>query len=197
MEEALTLFSSRGYQGTSVKNIADAVGIRDSSLYKHFKSKKEIFETIVEEMAKRMEAMSHTFGLPDDTSVEAAAFAYGGITEDELVELSKNVFLFYLRDSFAGRFRRMLTIEQYRDREIAAVYRKIYMEDSIRYQTVLFEEMIRQGVFAEADARAMAINFYAPIFFLLNKYDSQDCDVEEGLGELERQVREFARIYHK
>lgn len=180
-----------------MKNIADAVGIRDSSLYKHFKSKKEIFETIVEEMAKRMEAMSHTFGLPDDTSVEAAAFAYGGITEDELVELSKNVFLFYLRDSFAGRFRRMLTIEQYRDREIAAVYRKIYMEDSIRYQTVLFEEMIRQGVFAEADARAMAINFYAPIFFLLNKYDSQDCDVEEGLGELERQVREFARIYHK
>ena len=91
----------------------------------------------------------------------------------------------------------MLTIEQYRDREIAAVYRKIYMEDSIRYQTVLFEEMIRQGVFREADARAMAINFYAPIFFLLNKYDSPECSVEDGLEELERQVREFARIYHK
>ena len=197
VEEALTLFSSRGYQGTSVKNIADAVGIKDSSLYKHFKSKKEIFETIVEEMARRMEAMSHTFGLPDDTTVEAAAFAYGVISVEELVELSRKVFLFYLQDPFAGRFRRMLTIEQYRDREIAAVYRKIYMEDSIRYQTVLFEELIRQGVFREADARAMAINFYAPIFFLLNKYDSPECSVEDGLEELERQVREFARIYHK
>lgn len=57
--------------------------------------------------------------------------------------------------------------------------------------------MIRQGVFREADARAMAINFYAPIFFLLNKYDSPECSVEDGLEELERQVREFARIYHK
>lgn len=197
VEEALTLFSSRGYQGTSVKNIAEAVGIKDSSLYKHFKSKKEIFETIVEEMARRMEAMSHTFGLPDDTSMEEAAIAYGGITEDELVELSKKVFLFYLQDPFAGRFRRMLTIEQYRDQEIAAVYRKIYMEDSIRYQTVLFGEMIRQGVFSGTDARAMAVNFYAPIFFLLNKYDGGDSNVEDGLEELERQVREFVRIYQK
>ena len=76
-------------------------------------------------MARRMEAMSHTFGLPDDTTVEAAAFAYGVISVEELVELSRKVFLFYLQDPFAGRFRRMLTIEQYRDREIAAVYRKI------------------------------------------------------------------------
>lgn len=34
VKEALTLFSKHGYQGTSVKNIADAVGIKDSSLYK-------------------------------------------------------------------------------------------------------------------------------------------------------------------
>ena len=39
IEEALNLFSRKGYQGTSVKNIAEAVGIRDSSLYKHFRSK--------------------------------------------------------------------------------------------------------------------------------------------------------------
>lgn len=195
VEEALTLFSTKGYHGTSVKNIADAVGIKDSSLYKHFKSKKEIFDTIVREMGRRMEEMSHNFGLPDEESMEKAAAAYGRITEAELIELSKSVFLFYLRDSFAGRFRRMLTIEQYRDREIAAVYRKIYMEDSIRYQEELFGEMIRHGIFAEADARAVAINFYAPIFFLLNKYDQQEEHIAEALGELERQIGEFYRIY--
>lgn len=37
-EEALTLFAEKGYKGTSVKNIADAVGIKDASLYNHFKS---------------------------------------------------------------------------------------------------------------------------------------------------------------
>ena len=60
IDEALTLFSTKGYQGTSVKNIADAVGIKDSSLYKHYKSKKEIFDTIVLEMSMRMEGMSRT-----------------------------------------------------------------------------------------------------------------------------------------
>ena len=60
VEEALTLFSIQGYQGTSVKIIADKVGIKDSSLSKHFSSKKEIFDTIVQEMSVRMEAVSYT-----------------------------------------------------------------------------------------------------------------------------------------
>ena len=64
IEEALTLFAEKGYQGTSVKNIADAVGIKDSSLYKHYKSKQEIFDTIVQEMSLRMERISLDFGLP-------------------------------------------------------------------------------------------------------------------------------------
>ena len=55
VDEALTLFSTKGYKGTSVKSIADAVGIKDSSLYKHFKSKRDIFDTIVIEMQNRMQ----------------------------------------------------------------------------------------------------------------------------------------------
>ena len=48
IDESLSLFSIKGYKGTSVKNIADAVGIKDASLYKHFKSKQEILDTLVE-----------------------------------------------------------------------------------------------------------------------------------------------------
>ena len=46
--EALTLFSQNGYNGVSINAIANAVGIRDSSIYKHYKSKQDIYETIVE-----------------------------------------------------------------------------------------------------------------------------------------------------
>ena len=131
VEEALTLFSIQGYQGTSVKNIADKVGIKDSSLYKHFSSKKEIFDTIVQEMSVRMEEMSRAFGLPDEKNLAEAAILYGTITIDQLLGLSRQIFLFYLKDEFASRFRRMLAIEQYRNREIYEVYRGIFMNAAI------------------------------------------------------------------
>ena len=41
----------------------------------------------------------------------------------------------------------------------------------------------------------MALHFYAPIFFLLNKYDQEPEQEKEALMVLERHVREFARIY--
>lgn len=195
IEEALTLFSVQGYQGTSVKNIADRVGIKDSSLYKHFKSKKEIFDTIVLEMSVRMANMSIEYGLPDDKNPTEAARIYETITADELVRLSKKIFLFYLRDPFAARFRRMLTMEQYRNREIYAVYRGIFMDAAIRYQTELFGELIRHGAFKPADPKTMAVNFYSPIFFLLTQYDQEPEKEEEALIAIERQVTEFVRIY--
>lgn len=128
--------------------------------------------------------------------MEAAAKVYGKLSVDGLLELSRKIFLFYLKDEFASRFRRMLTIEQYSDKRIYEVYRKIFMVDSITYQTALFQEMMRQRVFSEGDPAAMAMNFYAPIYFLLNKYDQMPGAEEEAMGELERHVREFCRIYN-
>ena len=197
IEKALTLFAENGYQGTSVKNIADAVGIKDSSLYKHFKSKKEIFDIIVQEMSSRMEQMSLGYGLPDEDGMESAAALYGALTLGALLDLSKKIFLFYLKDEFAARFRRMLTIEQYRDREIYEVYRQIFMEAGITYQAALFEEMCRQGIFRSSSPEIMALHFYAPIFFLLNKYDQEPEKEEEALNVLEAHVREFARVYRQ
>ena len=94
VKEALTLFSKHGYQGTSVKNIADAVGIKDSSLYKHFKSKKEIFDTIVQEMSVRMEQMSKEYGLPDEHDMAEAAELYGSISEEGILALVKRFSCF-------------------------------------------------------------------------------------------------------
>ena len=41
----------------------------------------------------------------------------------------------------------------------------------------------------------MALSFYAPIFFLLSKYANLEGREEEALENLERQVREFFRVY--
>ena len=197
IEEALTLFSQKGFKGTSVKNIADAVGIKDSSLYKHFHSKQEIFDTILEEMRNRMEHMSFEMGLPPDNNVKNQATAYGSLTVAAMRKLSRKILVFYLKDDFISRFWRMANMEQYRNSEVYEIFRHIFMEESLIYQKALFQEMIEEGYFISADASVMAMNFYTPIFFLLNKYAGRSEEYEEALMVLDKQVLEFCRIYKK
>ena len=194
-EEALTLFSIKGYKGTSVKSIADAVGIKDSSLYKHFSCKKDILDTVVQEMENRMSGLSFQVGLPSGKSCEAEAKAYGKLTVNGLRTLSRQIFLFYLKDDFASRFWKMAMMEQYHSPEIYTVYHRIFMDESITYQTNLFREMTQQGYFDSADPQVMAINFYSPIFFLLTKYMAEPEKEDTAQALLDKQVTEFYRIY--
>ncbi|WP_444658366.1 TetR/AcrR family transcriptional regulator [Caproiciproducens sp. R2] len=194
IEEALTLFSTKGYKGTSVKNVADAVGIKGSSLYKHFKSKKEIFDTIVKEMQNRMSGLSPVAG-PASGDCKAEANAYGKLNIDGLRTLSRQIFLFYLKDDFVSRFWRMAMMEQYHSPEIYKIYHRIFMEESITYQANLFREMTRQGYFISIDPEIMAVSFYSPIFFLLTKYMGEPEKEETALILLDKQVEEFCRIY--
>lgn len=45
--EASNLFARRGYHGTTTRQIADAVGIRQPSLFHHFPSKRAIMEALL------------------------------------------------------------------------------------------------------------------------------------------------------
>ncbi len=47
-ESAVKLFSEKGYQGTSMRDLASEVGIKESSLYYHFTSKTSILEAILD-----------------------------------------------------------------------------------------------------------------------------------------------------
>lgn len=195
-EEALTLFSCRGYKGTSVKNIADAVGIKDASLYKHFKSKQEIFDSIVELISVHISDLSKQLGMPRyDADHKETSDYYEGLSLQELTALSRKVFLFYLTDPYISRFWKLAHMEQYQNPQIYDMFHCIFMDQAIAYQTQLFHEMMKRGVFYEGDARAAAINFYAPVFLLLNMYAGQKEKAEEALEILDRQIAEFYRIY--
>ncbi len=194
LNEALTLFSMNGYDGVSVKDIANAVGIKDSSLYKHYKSKYHIFETIIQQMANEVGAMHDKLHVPDarkgDVSVNFAE-----MTDETLVKISQELFLFYLRDSIVGRLRRLLIIEQYRNSEIAEIYQKIYIDSAIDYQAEVFRQMIAAGTFIDGDHYLMALHFYSPIFLLLCKVDNMPQKEEEALRVIKEHVIQFGKIY--
>ncbi|WJH24753.1 TetR/AcrR family transcriptional regulator [Pseudarthrobacter defluvii] len=48
LDAAAELFTTQGFASTSTRSIADAVGIRQSSLYHHFKTKDDILEDLLE-----------------------------------------------------------------------------------------------------------------------------------------------------
>ncbi|MGN0352474.1 MAG: TetR/AcrR family transcriptional regulator [Roseburia sp.] len=195
-EEALTLFSTKGYKGTSVKDIAEAVGIKDASLYKHFKSKQEIFDSIVALISDHISDLSKQLGMPQyDGSYGEASDFYKKLSLSNLTMLSRKVFLFYLTDPYISRFWKLAHMEQYQNPQIYEMFHRIFMDNAIAYQTQLFSEMMEQGVFYKGDARAAAINFYAPIFLLLNIYAGQSEKAEEALAILEKQIEEFYRLY--
>lgn len=195
--ESLTLFASNGYKGTTVKSIAAAVGIKDSSLYKHFASKQEILDEIMKAIMLHIDKITKQFGLPTDDNIPATAEYYSKLDEESLVQLSNGIFMFYHKDDMILKFWRMSMMEQFHNKEIYSLFREFFMENSINYQAKLFKEMVAKGTFKEADPQVMAMSFFTPIYFLLSKYSGVTDKDEEILEILDKQVREFCRIYHR
>lgn len=196
VDEALTLFAAKGFRGTTVKDIADAVGIKDASLYKHFKSKKEILNTIVEEAYVHMGNMSDSLGIPSgDGSLEDAAEFFRGINRETIIALGKEVFKFYLTDDYMSRFWKLANLEQYNNRDFYELYRRLFTEEGIEYQKNLFAEMIRMGAFREGNPEVMAYNFYSPIFLLLHRYAGSEGELDEALEIIEKMVGDFYDRY--
>ena len=126
LDKALELFSSRGYDAVSVGEIAQAVGIKAPSLYNHFPSKQAIFDALVESVAAQYtrdtdQISIHVQNAPQDIPVFTA------ITEDALYEKVRQIFEYSLHNETIRRFRRMMTIEQFRSPELSQLYTERYM----------------------------------------------------------------------
>lgn len=197
LDEALTLFSERGYANVYVSDIADRVGIKAPSLYKHFRNKRAIFEGILEEMEKQFLAQA---GMLNITGNDAAADVaiYEMIDEDTLVKLGTDLFLYYLHDDLQRRFRKMLTIEQFQDAELAGVYQQQYIDAPINYQYQMFKMLTSSGFLKaknDEEVMVMTMHFYAPIYLLLTVCDRDPYREVESIQKLESHIRQFNRLY--
>lgn len=121
LDAAAELFSSRGYAATSTRAIAEAVGMRQASLYHYFSTKDEILtallETTVQGPLQVARAVAESDGAPLDRLLELAAF-----DTDQLLAAKYNLGALYHLPELAGdgfaEFRR--------DRaELAELYRSL------------------------------------------------------------------------
>ena len=195
LDKALELFSTQGYDSVSVGEIARAVGIKAPSLYNHFPSKQAIFDAIVESTAAQYEADTgkidiHVQNVTQDIPV------FTEITEDAMFGKVRQIFEYSLHNERISRFRRMMTIEQFRSPELAALYSRRYVERILSYHAGIFRALIAAGEIRAENPDALAMMYVAPVLTLIGVCDRQPERESECLERLSRHVRLFFRMVH-
>ncbi len=196
LDAALSLFSIKGYTAVYVGDIAGAVGIKTPSLYKHFKSKQDIFDSILEEMKTRYQRQALSLNMDGNNPVMDANI-FASTSEDTLVEMGITLFKYYLHDDYACKFRKMLTIEQFNNQALAQLYSQKYVDEPLSYQSTLLSLIINMGELKDFNTNIMALHFYAPIYLLLTICDRHPDKEGEALLTIKNHIRQFRLIYGK
>lgn len=192
LDEALRLFSEKGYSNVYVGDIAEAVGIKAPSLYKHYKGKQEIFDSCVEKFYERMTQMRNGLLLPDTPSSRTS---YEAADINQIIEFAIGLFMFYWKDEVAASFRRMLMIERYRNQNLNKIYEDLFVNGAVQYEETIFSALIAAGIIKGETPHIVALRFYTPIYYLLQKYDMHPELETEAKEELISIVREFCETY--
>jgi len=121
LETALELFAEKGYLGTSMRDIAQRLGITKGALYKHYAGKQEILDSIVERMNRMDYERAAEYEMPE-TQPDGFAEAYLHTPIEKIRTYSMAQFDHWTKDPFASNFRKMLTLEQYRDPKLKQLY---------------------------------------------------------------------------
>ncbi len=166
LEMSLELFSQRGFEAVSVRDIAGAVGIRESSLYNHFKGKRDIFDTLLNICWKKAEAHFSSRQLPFTKEEDMSVFEETDFSR--LSEIVLDVFRFFFTDPWNVRFRQLLIVSQFTDQRAAELYKKLYRDTFLEIQEKVFAELMESGIFKSSDPKAVALDFYGGVFLLLH-----------------------------
>ena len=161
---ALHLFARDGYEAVSVSQIAGELDMTKGALYRHYKSKRDIFDCIVQRMEQQDSEQARQNEVPEE-SIERMPEEYQNVSVEDFVGYSKSMFEYWTEDDFASSFRKMLTIEQFRSEEMQNLYQQYLVSGPAEYVKDLFKNMKIKN------PEENAVKFYANMFFYYSMYD--------------------------
>lgn len=193
LDAALELFSVQGYEATSVSQIAEAVGIRKASLYSHFAGKQDILDSLLRNILDQYEEHS----MFANADWEDPDFTKGkeGITPGSAAQMVLSHIQFILHDPHIARGRKLLTIEQFRNRQMAQMQTKQNYTDIMNYFIGFVRFLIRMGKLAGKDPELMAAQLCLPVSVWINLCDREPEREEEVMKLIERHILQFFEIY--
>ena len=163
---ALHLFARDGYEAVSVSQIAGELDMTKGALYRHYKSKRDIFDCIVQRMEQQDSEQARQNEVLEE-SIEKVPEEYQNVSVEDFVGYSKSMFEYWTEDDFASSFRKMLTIEQFRSEEMQNLYQQYLVSGPAEYVKDLFKNMKIKN------PEENAVKFYANMFFYYSLYDGE------------------------
>ena len=186
---ALHLFARDGYEAVSVSQIAGELDMTKGALYRHYKSKRDIFDCIVQRMEQQDSEQARQNEVPEE-SIEKVPEEYQNVSVEDFVGYSKSMFEYWTEDDFASSFRKMLTIEQFRSEEMQNLYQQYLVSGPAEYVKDLFKNMEIKNPEEEA------VKFYANMFFYYSVYDGATdkmkakCQFEQMLDKIAEEMKQ-------
>lgn len=185
LEEALTLFAENGYDGTGVDLIAERVGIKGPSLYKHYKGKEDILNALIDSAEERYEEY---FGSEENIGRLPK-------NKEEFVKRTMERISFTMHDPMIRKIRMFLVQEQFRNERLAEVTTKHQLFGVQRMYSRIIRELMDEGLVVNDDPDLLAEELTAPAVLLVARFDRQPQHEKEILDEMEKHIRHFCDVY--
>jgi len=155
---ALDLFSEKGFDAVSIREIGRGVGIRESSIYNHYPNKEAILDSILDYFIKEMEAT----GIPQEEM-------------NKLLEQSPELFYHAGSKMFEERMNdpkmikiwRLVLIEMYHNPKIREFFLKELIDAPIQAWTLIFSVMIDKKIIKPVNPERLAREYFSYAIYLL------------------------------
>ena len=182
---ALDKFSQKGYDGTNIRELTASLGLVKSAMYRHFGSKEEIWNALLDEMiayyGARFGSAEHLPPVPD--------------SPEGLVALTMGMVDFTIHDEKVVKTRKLLSIEQFRDERARDLATKHFLTGLTDMFTPLFQAMIDKGFLRRDDPAMLAFAYTAPISALIHLCDREPERTDEAIRRIEAFSRHFIETY--
>jgi AcrR family transcriptional regulator len=180
MEAAIKLFSERGFRGTTTRALAEAVGVTEPVLYEHFKSKRDLYEAIVNVKSREGLARATELLKPYADSEDDRAF---------LLALGRFISQCYREDRAYGRLLLLAALE---GPELGDIFNERQCE-ARQALASYFAKRIRDGAFREVDPVVAARVFLG----MLSQYSMSCMFYNDAQGPSDQTVEQMVDIFLK
>ena len=185
LAKALELFSQKGYEGTNINELMVSVGLVKSAMYRHFNSKEEIWNALLDRLIVYYE---ERFGSAENLPPVPES-------QEELLVMTMRMVNFTVHDETVVMTRKLLTIEQYRDERARKLATKHFLTGLTEMFTHVFSGMMEKGLLRRDDPELLAFSYTAPISALIHLCDREPEQTGDALDRIEAFARLFIRTY--